>query len=216
MLCDQAGLRKSNRTKNFRVFPKLLALFPVVGVLAACMMPQASAPPPMAMMQPQAPAPAALPAMLPSLPQATPGLAARERFQLAVNQLQQGDSTHAALELKAYLTEIPNSVPAKNLLAQIETPIEMLYPAENFTVMLGRDETLSSLAGAYLGDVLSFYGLARYNNIENPSRLVAGQAIRIPSTPQTLAAQAMRASLCKNSANASASRSASALVRIEL
>ena len=60
--------------------------------------------------------------MLPSLPQATPGLAARERFQLAVNQLQQGDFTHAALELKAYLTEIPNSVPAKNLLGADRNP----------------------------------------------------------------------------------------------
>ena len=141
--------------------------------------------------QPQA---AVVPAAPPP-PQPTPGLAARARFQLAINQLQQGDSTHAAVELKAYLAEIPNSTPAKNLLAQIETPIETLYPADNFTVLLDRDETLSSLAGVYLGDVLGFYGLARYNNIENPSRLVAGQAIRIPRTPQTLAAQAMRASM---------------------
>jgi tetratricopeptide (TPR) repeat protein len=62
-------------------------------------------------------------------------------------------------------------------------------------VQLGRDETLSSLAGLYLGDVLGFYGLARYNNIENPSRVAVGQNIRIPRTPQTLAAQAMRASM---------------------
>jgi len=132
--------------------------------------------------------------IVPQAPQPTPGLAARERFQLAVNQLQQGDAAHAAVELKAYLAEIPNSVPATNLLAQIETPIEILYPAESFTIQLGRDETLSSIAGAYLGDVLSFYGLARYNNIENPSRLSVGQSIRIPSTPQALAAQATRSS----------------------
>ena len=121
--------------------------------------------------------------------------AARERFQLAINQLQQGDATHAAVELKAYLAEVPNSAPAKNMLTQIETPIEMLYPLENFTVQLGRDETLSSLAGVYLGDVLGFYGLARYNNIENPSRVVAGQNVKIPRTPQTLAAQTMRTSM---------------------
>ena len=106
--------------------------------------------------------------------------------------MQQGDSTHAAVELKAYLVDVPNSTPAKNLLAQIETPIETLYPTDNFAVQLGRDETLSSLAGVYLGDVLGFYGLARYNNIENPSRVVVGQSIRIPRTPQTLAAQAVR------------------------
>jgi tetratricopeptide (TPR) repeat protein len=42
---------------------------------------------------------------------------------------------------------------------------------------------------------LGFYGLARYNNIENPSRVVVGQSIRIPRTAQTLTAQAMRASM---------------------
>jgi Tfp pilus assembly protein PilF len=145
--------------------------------------------PPMPVMPPQASTPAA-PVLQP-----TPGLGARERFQLAINQLQQGDAARAAVELKAYLLDVPNSTPAKNLVAQIETPIETLYPVDNFTVPLGRDETLSSLAGIYLGDVLGFYGLARYNNIENPSRVAVGQSIRIPRTPQTLAAQAMRASM---------------------
>ena len=126
--------------------------------------------------------------MAPPPPQPTPGLAARERFQLAISQLQQGDSIHAAVELKAYLAEVPNSMPAKTMLAQIETPLDVLYPADSFTVQLGRDETLSSLSGVYLGDVLGFYGLARYNNIENPSRVVAGQNVKIPRTPQTLAA----------------------------
>ncbi len=143
----------------------------------------------MPMVPPQV-APPAAPVLQP-----TAGLGARERFQLAINQLQQGDSARAAVELKAYLVEVPNSTPAKNLLAQIETPIETLYPADNFTVQLGRDETMSSLAAVYLGDVLGFYGLARYNNIENPSRVVVGQNIRIPRTPQTLAAQAMRVSM---------------------
>ena len=191
MLQDQPGRLGSNRIENLGRLPKLLALLPALGFLAACMAPmQMSAPGPMMLMQPQAAAPVAPPPLQP-----TPGLAARERFQLAINQLQQGDSTHAAVELKAYLVEVPNSTPAKNLLAQIETPIETLYPADNFAVQLGRDETLSSLAAIYLGDVLGFYGLARYNNIENPSRVAVGQNIRIPRTPQTLAAQAMRASM---------------------
>ena len=168
-----------------------LVLLAAAGMLAACMQPmQMGALSPMSgMAMPQAAVPAA------PILQPTAGLGARERFQLAVNQLQQGDSARAAVELKAYLVEVPNSTPAKNLLAQIETPLETLYPADNFTVQLGRDETLSSLAGVYLGDVLGFYGLARYNNIENPSRVVVGQSVRIPKTPQTLAAQAMRASM---------------------
>jgi tetratricopeptide (TPR) repeat protein len=144
--------------------------------------------------------PAALPAAPPPPPMMamlmpTPGIAARERFQLAINSLQQGDSQRAAVELRAYLAEVPNSTPARNLLTQIETPLEMLYPAENFTVQLQANETLSSLSGIYLGDVLAFYGLARYNMIENPSRVAAGQMIRIPRTAATLAAQANRASM---------------------
>jgi len=127
--------------------------------------------------------------------QPTPGIAARERFQLAINSLQQGDSAKADVELKAYLAEVPNSAPARNLVTQIETPLETLYPADSFNVQLGQNETLSSLAGIYLGDVLGFYGLARYNGIENPSRVSAGQTIKIPRTPATLAAQMNRAAM---------------------
>jgi hypothetical protein len=183
-----------------------LVLAPTVTLLASCggMMQQAEMPPPM-MATVMPPADAAAPTMLPAAPpmvaptaappMPTPGIAARERFQLAINSLQQGDSQRAAVELKAYLAEVPNSTPARNLLAQIETPLDMLYPAESFSVQLQASETLSSLAGIYLGDVLGFYGLARYNGIANPSRVAVGQMIRIPSTPATLAAQTARASM---------------------
>jgi tetratricopeptide (TPR) repeat protein len=177
---------------------KILALLPVLALLAACgmttkgsqMMASVMTPPP-----PPPPPPQMILPMVPEPPQATPGLAARERLQLAITLLQQGDAAHAEVELKAYLAEIPNNPSAHNLLSQIETPLEMLYPAENFTVQLGRDETLSFLAGLYLGDALAWYGLARYNDISNPSRVREGQTIRIPSTPTALAAQAMRAQM---------------------
>src|SRR5262245_19962690 len=181
-----------------------LILVPAVTMLASCggmmqadmstpMTVATAAPPPIEM------APAALPAAPPPMVAAmpmltpTPGIAARERFQVAINALQQGDSQRAGVELKAYLADVPNSAPARNLLNQIETPLEMLYPAENFTVQLQANETLSSLAGIYLGDVLAFYGLARYNMIENPSRVAVGQMIRIPRTPATLTAHGNRA-----------------------
>jgi Tfp pilus assembly protein PilF len=185
-----------------------LAAVPAAMALASCGgMMQAEMAPPMTMatvMPPpeMGPAPTPLPAAPPppvvqmmAPPMPTPGIAARERFQVAINALQQGDSQKAAVELRAYLAEVPNSTPARNLLAQIETPLETLYPAESFTVQLQPQETLSSLAGVYLGDVLAFYGLARYNAIENPSRVALGQMIRIPSTPAALAAQAARASM---------------------
>lgn len=185
---------------------RLIIVVPAVTALASCggMMPQAEMAPPMTMatvMPPPPVAPAPLPAAPPPVapivmaPMPTPGIAARERFQVAINALQQGDSQKAAVELRAYLAEVPNSTPARNLLNQIETPLDMLYPAESFNVQLQSNETLSSLAGIYLGDVLAFYGLARYNMIQNPGRVSVGQTIRIPSTPATLAAQANRASM---------------------
>ena len=191
----------------------LLVLVPVATVLASCGgMMSAETPAPMTMATavppPEASPPATLPAAPPpvapmmALPTPTPGIAARERFQLAINALQQGDSQRADVELKAYLAEVPNSNPAKNLLAQIETPLDMLYPAESFNVQLQPNETLSSLAGLYLGDVLAFYGLARYNMIQNPARVSVGQTIRIPSTPAALAAQANRASMASMQASA--------------
>jgi Tfp pilus assembly protein PilF len=193
---------------------RVVVVIPAMTVLASCgggMMQQAEMPPPMTMATVEPPPPVAptpLPATPPPTapmamaPMPTPGIAARERFQLAINSLQQGDSQKAAVELRAYLAEVPNSAPARNLLAQIETPLEMLYPAESFDVQLQQSETLSSLAGIYLGDVLAFYGLARYNMIENPSRVSLGQTIRIPSTPATLAAQANRASMTSMQASA--------------
>jgi Tfp pilus assembly protein PilF len=201
-------MRRDVRRQTLIPGLRVLVVAPAMTVLASCgggMMQQAEMPPPMTMATVEPPPPPVAPAPLPATPppmapmvmapMPTPGIAARERFQLAINSLQQGDSQKAAVELRAYLAEVPNSTPARNLLTQIETPLEMLYPAESFDVQLQQSETLSSLAGIYLGDVLQFYGLARYNMIENPSRVSLGQTIRIPSTPATLAAQASRASM---------------------
>ena len=43
-----------------------------------------------------------------------------------------------------------------------------------------RDDSLSKLAQQYLGDRFRFHILAKYNEIANPSRLAAGQVIKIP------------------------------------
>jgi tetratricopeptide (TPR) repeat protein len=49
-----------------------------------------------------------------------------------------------------------------------------------FRYTVQRDDSLSKLAQQYLGDRFRFYILARYNEMPNPSRLAAGQVIRIP------------------------------------
>lgn len=112
-----------------------------------------------------------------------------ERFQAALQLLQDGQPQQADTELEAYLKDVPDSKPAQDLVAQIETPLDKLFPAENFRVTLAKDESLSSLAKTYLGDALKFYALARYNAIAVPAKVNAGQSIKIPSTAHALAAE---------------------------
>jgi tetratricopeptide (TPR) repeat protein len=112
-----------------------------------------------------------------------------ERFQRALQLLQDGQPQQADEELHAYLKDVPDSKPARDLVAQIETPLDKLFPIDNFHVVLAKDESLSSLAKTYLGDPLSFYALARYNAIAVPAKVNAGQPIKIPKTPFALAAE---------------------------
>jgi tetratricopeptide (TPR) repeat protein len=195
-----AGLKmgkwnEAARTRRRAATPglKAMILLPVVG-LAACngMKPMTAGMPEMQASMTAMPVSMSMASVMPAAPMPTPGLAPRERFALAINLLQQGNAAQADVELKAYLAVMPNSGPAQKMVTQIETPIATLYPAEYFTVTVGPTDSLSSIAGVYLGDVLAFYGLARYNNIDVPSRVATGLNIKIPKTPQTLAAQANR------------------------
>jgi len=123
------------------------------------------------------------------IPSIADGLTDSERLRHAIALLEQGNSEQARAELGAYLEAVPDSVTAQRLLFQIDAPLATLYPTDHFTVELQSTESLSSLSGHYLNEVLGFYGLARYNGISNPSRVVAGQSIRIPATPAALAAR---------------------------
>jgi hypothetical protein len=53
--------------------------------------------------------------------------------------------------------------------------------ARPYTVRPG--ETMSQIADRFLGDGLLFYALARYNDIEAPNQLAAGQTLMIPHRP---------------------------------
>ncbi len=133
-------------------------------------------------------------------PASTRAPSPRDRLNAAVELLKKGEEAAAETELKACLAQAPDSRSAKLLLSEIETPVSDLYPKENFTVTLGKNETLSALAATWLGDPLAFYGLARYNGIANPARIAVGTRIRIPKTAAALAAQAGR----NNTSDASA------------
>lgn len=113
-------------------------------------------------------------------------------FETALDLLQNGQPQQAEVELRASLKESPDNRAARSLMSQIETPLNKLFPAENFSIELSKDESLSSLAKLYLGDPLQFYALARYNGIPVPAKVNTGQIIKIPRTATAIAAQQAR------------------------
>jgi Tfp pilus assembly protein PilF len=127
-----------------------------------------------------------------------PVLPATDHFQAAMQFLQDGKPQRADEEFHVYLQMVPDSKSAQILVAQIETPLDMLFPADNFVVKLAKNDTLSSLAKVYLGDALQFYALARYNAISVPASVKEGQAIKIPKTPAAIVALTRKAPASKD------------------
>jgi tetratricopeptide (TPR) repeat protein len=113
------------------------------------------------------------------------GLTSKKRMNLILKYLEEGKATEARAELVKYM-ETKKSDRAKRLLKQIDTPSGQYYPAKNFTVTMKKGESLSTLSRDYLGDAYSFYGLAKYNGIAVPSKINAGQRIKIPATKSSL------------------------------
>lgn len=118
----------------------------------------------------------------------TPGLTPKERLRRSLELLDEGDEAQARVEILAYLERIPNSQVAANLLLQIDTASEVYYPAAYQEVILKPGQSLSNVAKVYLGNAYEFFGLAKYNDISRPRRVVPGQVIRVPLTPEALAA----------------------------
>lgn len=114
------------------------------------------------------------------------GLTPRERLQLVMRYLSNGEPDKARVELQEYINTNPKSPRANMLMKQIDQPASSYFPASNFAVTMKKGETISTLARDYLGDVFSFYALAKYNGIEKPAWIDEGQVIKIPGTPEAL------------------------------
>ncbi|MEM6775856.1 MAG: hypothetical protein AAF640_13510, partial [Pseudomonadota bacterium] len=116
-----------------------------------------------------------------------PDLTPRQRLLRSFELLEEGDAESARVEVVAYLERVPSSSIAKDLLLQIDTDPNVFYPAAYREIRLQPGQSLSNVAKEYLGSAFDFYALARYNNIERPRRVVPGQIVRIPLTPEALA-----------------------------
>lgn len=97
--------------------------------------------------------------------------------------LEEGKAGPAKKRVSAALKRDPNN-PALMLLRDSITkkPQELLGPVSYpYTARPG--DTMSGLAQRFLGNRLKFYQLSRYNDIERPGSLRAGQVLNIPGRP---------------------------------
>lgn len=120
------------------------------------------------------------PPPVPEEPSPCADLSLRELERLAIELLDRGESEQARELLKCALELNPNSYIARILNEQLDAdPVEYLG-WRNHRYLVKSNETLSKIAQERLGSNLKFVILARYNGIEIPANLVAGQTIKIP------------------------------------
>jgi tetratricopeptide (TPR) repeat protein len=166
--------------------------------LAGCAAPEpapapAPAPPPPPVVvapEPVKPAP-------PPEPQLTPAQAKQQAQKLtieAIAQLQNGEVAAAQKMLDQAQTLDPANDLAKKMQDQIRADPQKELGAVFFRYTVQRDDSLSKIAQTYMGDRFKFHILAKYNDIANPSKLAAGQVIKVPGRgPAAAAASAATA-----------------------
>lgn len=164
---------------------------------------------------PASPAPVAQPAPEPT-PAPDPAVARPQAQKLAleaVDQLQNGDEALARATLDRALALDPQNDLARKLADQIRADAQKELGPVFFRYTVQKDDTLSKLAQQFLGDRFRFYILAKYNDIANPSRVAAGQVIRIPGRAPPAAAAAPAAPAATPAEAAGAARPAEAEAR---
>ena len=109
-----------------------------------------------------------------------------------VELLEAGTQEQARIELQRALELDPNNKLALNLMRQISADPQEALGRESFAYTVRPGDTLSRIAGHYLGDIYSFYILARYNEIEVPKKVASGQVIRIPGKARPPDSEASR------------------------
>ncbi len=148
--------------------------------LAACQTPAPPPPPPEpAVTAPPPPPPP--PEPVPPTP-AEQALSQKTAMQ-AIELLEAGQEDQARAELSRALQLDPANKLANNLMKQITADPVALLGRESFAYTVQSSDTLSRIAGRFMGDIYSFYILARYNDIRVPRQVAGGQVLRIPGKP---------------------------------
>ncbi|WP_280152275.1 LysM domain-containing protein [Piscinibacter sp. XHJ-5] len=166
---------------------RVVLLYACVGLLAACQQaPRAPATPGAeggtATTAP-APAPPDPTIVVPPLnAPATPATQQQaQRIALAAaGMLENGHEEQAKAELQRALAGDPNNKLALNLMRQITADPVAALGRESFAYTVQPNDTMSGIARRFLGDIYSFYILARYNNVAVPKQVAGGQILRIP------------------------------------
>lgn len=99
----------------------------------------------------------------------------------ALAHLQKGQAASAETILERLFEADRGSSVAQLLLTQIrQPPTSILSGEQTMTIEVQPGDTLSGIAGRYLGNELLFFALARLNGIEEPRLLRPGQQVKVP------------------------------------
>jgi LysM repeat protein len=182
--------RVNSNTTSLPRWKALCSLMLTAGLLAACATPgkpsgAAPAPDGAPRVSDGAAAPAPLPTPAPAPEPPPPPPMTPQEIRIAVEKtavelLEQGQEEQATAELQRVLRQEPNHRLANSLMRQIRDDPQTLLGRESFSYRVQSGETLSRIAGRYLGDIYLFYGLARYNGIKVPRQVQGGQQIKVP------------------------------------
>ncbi|MCP1727045.1 tetratricopeptide (TPR) repeat protein [Natronospira proteinivora] len=112
------------------------------------------------------------------------------RYQQVVQWLQAGEVDVAEGALARRLDNAPDDARAQLLMEQIQADPGTYLGRENIHYEVQPGDTLSVIAQHFLDDNRLFFILARYNDIEVPAHLEAGETLRIPSDFRDIDAQA--------------------------
>lgn len=157
----------------------------------------------------------ASPSATPPLPADTPAEKERDanpiatvarHVMAAVDLLEAGNEEQASTELKQALALDANNKLALSLKRQMTEDPVTRYGRESFNYTVKGGETLSQIAGRFLGDAFLFPSLAKYNGLKVPKQVAEGQTLKIPGkAPGKVPASASTSESARGTVSAPAS-----------